>query len=221
MENEDLIQQLIETRSFDSLSDSEREIVLSVMSKEEYISRGEVVKVSKDMLNKGVRSMTPSPLIKSSVAELMEQRKQEENKSVLKMLSMLFTVKIPAYQFVLGIAILLFILPPLVKNKLAETVSEPKIIKELAYVTDTVYIEKEVQKIVEVEKIKYIKIKSETKQPAPNGMEMLAMFEEQSAVTNVNSNNLDFAKEQFVAHLNNIGQSAADREELNQFIVAP
>jgi len=219
MENEDLIQQLIETKSFDSLSTTEREMVLSVMSKEEYISRGEVVNVSKQMLNEGVRSMTPSPSLKNNVYDLMEQRKESDRKSFFGMLSLIFSVRIPAYQFVVALALVVFLLPPLLKSEIKEVAVVPEPEKEIAYVHDTVFLEKIVPEIIEVQKVKYVKIKCDPVNSLSSGMEALSYFEKQSTVINENSNSLEFAKEQLKNQQNNIGQSSIDRDDLNQFIV--
>mgnify|MGYP006093030905 CR=1 FL=1 len=219
MRNEDLIQQLLETKSFDSLTIEEREKVLSVMSEEEFISRGEVVRVSKNMLNEGVRSMTPSPSIKSSAYELMEQRKENNRKSFVGMFSLIFSVKIPAYQFVVALALVVFLLPPLLKNEIKQvaTIASPE--KEIAYIHDTVFLDKIIPEIVEVEKVKYVRVNCDPVNSLSDGMEALAFFEKQSSVVNQNSNSLELAKEQIKREQNNRGQSSSDRDDLNQFII--
>lgn len=219
MENEDFIQQLIETKSFDTLTKNERESVLLIMSKEEYTSRYEIVEQSKDLLNAGVRSMVPSPTIKSNVAELMEQRKQEEGTSFWGMLNRVVAIKIPAYQFVLALALVIFLLPTLSKKEVNELASTAPIEKEIAYITDTVFIEKEVPTPVELEKIKYIKVKQKEEASISDAIDAMTFFENQSINNNENTNNLQSAKKQFEEQLNNIGQSSMDREELHQFNV--
>ncbi len=212
MENQYFIQQLIESKSFDELSDKEMKKVLEVITEEEYRIRRKVVEGAKQHYAKGVENVQPSDGVLGMVAGVMKQREEQAKKPVL---GIVFT-KVPVYQVGIAALLLILLLPQFLTSEMVVNLNVPQPEKEVVYLTDTIEVEKEVPTIVEVEKVKYITIKESSNCDVLEGMNLVSTMGQ-----NHQDNVIDkeFAEEQFQEQLKNIGQSASDREELNQFLV--
>lgn len=153
MEENYRIQELIETKLFDQLTANEKAIVLSEITEEEYTLRRSVIDQTRLFLGNGVDALEPRAEIKDKVALMLKERSGARKKSVI---SLIFTYKIPVFIPIAAAVVLLFTLPMMIEDPVEkEYIAQMQdTIQRVVYKTDTVVMEKEVIKPVQV--VKYV-----------------------------------------------------------------
>jgi hypothetical protein len=216
METNYAIQEFVARKNFDELTESERKFVLANISQEEYTLKREIVISMAQITKEDLEILHPSPNIKHIVYKRMEQNKQSAS-GVLEAFVGFLNRPIPAYAFSLPIFILLFALtwmlnPEEQPNEVAEVPSSVMII-DTVFITKEVPIEievvKEVTKAIQVPVIKYVD-RYETKVDYNQ-----VTFSESSDDA---YDALVEAESRFSDQLEQIGKSAAENDELDQFL---
>ncbi|MFI5204164.1 MAG: hypothetical protein ACHQF2_06685 [Flavobacteriales bacterium] len=206
------IQQLIESKSFDELSNEEKTIVLSEITEDEYTNRKSVVYNTRLFLSTEVNRMQPADKIKQRAMAMLMERKNNEKKSLL---SMIFQYKIPAF-IPAAAAVLLLIMLPFAFNSEKKTeyiASVTDTIQKTVYKTDTVILEKEVVKEVKVPVVKYVTTETpRTTQISNNnqGTDRVVKTDPATIVSNTQN--------QLKKHLSQMGQSSGDTDAFDALI---
>ncbi len=150
------IQELLENKSFEALTEQERNSVLSVVSMSEYKEMYAVLQQSKTAFNQV--NARPNPLIKQN----LNNQFREKNRSGISLLSWLM-IPIPLWMILLSLGILGSLFYYFNANqKTPVPIIQKEIEQVFVYKTDTIYLEK----IIPTPKIKK-KTRSETKKVLP------------------------------------------------------
>lgn len=153
MEENYRLQELIESKTFDELTNEERAMVLKEMSEEEYTLRKSVIDQTRLFLGQTTVGLEPNEDVKNKAAFLLKEKSSPKKRSNI---ALILTYRIPIFIPVAAAILLLFTLPfvieePTEKEYIAEVRDT---VQRVVYKTDTVIMEKEVIKPVQV--IKYI-----------------------------------------------------------------
>ena len=210
MEENHELQQLLESKDFHFLTAEERKIVLLDITEEEYALRRKLLCEIKEFLQQGVKNSLPKENVKRNVLAVMQSKKQSN------VFGRIVFYRLPVYIPAAATILVLLMIPFLFRDQLSEGEArfkqpEPKIIYR------TKIIEKEVPKIVEVEKIKYVKIPADAVYSS-NDLIITNNFEENST-EQLSNPELTFSEAQIENQLSAIGKSSTSHRELNQFLV--
>lgn len=210
MEVKDQLQFLIESKDFDTLTDAEKTVVLSEITEEEFCSRRRLILNVKSFLAEGVKKADPGKEIHRNVLAVMKAKKQESGWNKL------IAYRIPVYIPAAAVVLLLLMIPFFIreeKSGISIRIVEKDRNPEVVYRTKT--IEKEVPKIVEVEKVKYVTVVKTVTIPS---YETLTPEFNAEASDYITDPGLTFTPEQMESQLNAVGKSNALFEELNKFV---
>lgn len=214
MEENYQLQMLIETKSFDALTDEEVKMVLREITEEEYRSRRMVLENVKVFLQDGVKNAQPKNSIQRNVLAVMKAEEKEN------LWNKLFLFRVPAYA--VAIIIVLFLIYPFLFNESRTSVKENSVAQnenstpKTIYQIDTVFIEKEIPKIVEVEKVKYVTVYKDNT-PSSYDLNTVNVLKEESQQT-LNPAKI-FSSSQLENQLSVVGKPTSTLSELNQFLV--
>ena len=143
---------LLESKEFHALTSEELELVLSLISEEEYISRRAFIQRAQSEFTTEAKSLKVTPLSQSAALAHLKTKNSERKKQHFPLI---FTYKIPAWTVAAAFIIMCLILSGLLLR--TEEVSKqvnPQIAK-----VDTVYIEKYIKDTIYIDRV----TKSETK----------------------------------------------------------
>ena len=130
------LENILESRSFEELTASEKNKVLGFMTGEEYENLRETMLKSKAMFAAEQKSLTADPAIRKKLLARMEQKGSAVEGARIPVLQSLFAFRIPAYQAVFAIAALVLLFFFLRNEK-------PEAIRYLTK-TDTIYLKQEI-----------------------------------------------------------------------------
>lgn len=212
MEENYRIQQLIESKSFNALSNEEKTLVLSELTEEEYNVRKSMIDHTRLFLTSEVNNMQPDDHIKNRAIALLKERKANEKKPLLYMI---IQYKIPAFIPAAAAVVLLFMLPFAFnsESKIEYIVSATDTIHKTVYKTDTIVLEKEVIKEVKMPVVKYVKVEAPRTTYVLNnnqGTDRVVKADPQTMV--------ETTRTQLENQLKLSGKSSGDMNELNSLI---
>lgn len=211
MEEKDQLQFLIESKDFEKLTAAEKTLVLSEITEEEFRSRRSLIINVKSFLSDGIKKSEPTKDIRRNVLAVMNAKKEESGWNKI------MAYRIPAYIPAAAVVLLLLMIPFFLReNEEGKKDSMVKIEKskpEIIYRTKT--IEKEVPKIIEVEKLKYVTVVKTITVPS---YEILTPELTKEETDYISDPGLTYTPEQMEAQLNTVGKSNAVHSELNQFV---
>lgn len=211
MEEKDQLQFLIESKDFEKLTAAEKTGVLSEITEEEFRSRRRLILNVKSFLSEGIKKAEPAKEIRRNVLAVMKAKKEET------VWNKIIAYRIPVYIPVAAVVLLLLMIPFFLReNKEGKKDSIVKIEKpksEIIYRTKT--IEKEVPKIIEVEKVKFVTVVKTITIPS---YETLAPEFTKEETDYISDPGLTYTPEQMEMQLKTVGKSNALHSELNQFV---
>ena len=141
------LQDLLTEKSFEELSTEEREFVLSEMTEQEYEMQRMILGKSSELMNKEAAMLTPLPPSTSLLKALKEKQVVHATPPSSK-ISAFFNYKVSAWQAVAASLLLFFMVQTILKGYTGNEHSE----RPLLAVNDTVYVDKYITEIREVEK---------------------------------------------------------------------
>lgn len=140
------LENLLENRSFEELTNSEKEIILHHMKREEYDDYHMTIVRSKALFVSEQDDIRADPATRKLLLTRVGNQKTSQKKSISYLLKSFFNFRIPAYQP--GVAItVLAILFILLHNEKAETI-------RYLTKTDTIYLNKEIARNEEADNLK-------------------------------------------------------------------
>lgn len=148
-------EKLLKTKDYHLLSDQEKIMVNSFSSEEEYDKMRNIILSNEGIIDAERKMVSPDAEILNNLIHTMKS-KQVSN-SIKGVLKSIFNYKVPAYQFVIGTAVLVLIIIFVFKREKIITIDRPVYITK----TDTIekYINKETKPIIN----KIIKTNTNTK----------------------------------------------------------
>ncbi len=212
MEENHELQQLLESKDFHLLTEEERKIVLSDITEEEYLIRRKLLREIKDFLREGVKKSLPKDDVKRNVLAVMQAKKQST------LFGKIIFYRLPVYIPAAAAILVLLMIPFLFRDQPSATESHARIKQpEPKIIYKTKIIEKEVPKIVEVEKIKYVKVPVNTDY-ITDDLVITPDFEENNAEQFSNPEST-FSETQMENQLSTVGKCSTSHRELNRFLV--
>jgi hypothetical protein len=211
MGEKDQLQFFIESKDFEKLTAAEKTLVLSEITEEEFRSRRSLIINVKSFLSEGIKKAEPTKDIRRNVLAVMNAKKEERGWS--KIIAYRIPIYIPAAAVVLLLLMIPFFIRENNEGKKDSIVKMEKSKPEIIYRTKT--IEKEVPKIVEVEKVKYITVVKTISIPSYENLTPEFTKEETDYISDPG---LTYTPEQMETQLNVVGKSNAVHSELNQFV---
>lgn len=153
MEENQRLQQLIESKTFNELTNEERTMVLKEISEEEYSLRRSVLEGIRVLLGHTEEDLEPDPEVKNKAALLFANKARKKEKSILHAV---FAYKVPLFIPAAAAVLLLFMLPFVFENptKREYVAQVTDTVQKVVYKTDTVV--KEIEVIKPVVTIKYV-----------------------------------------------------------------
>lgn len=210
-----LVQTLIESKDFESLTSEERKIVLQEITEEEFRSRKLMLDNVKLFLQEGVNNSKPRESIKRNAIAIMEGEKRDSvlNKIVL--------FRIPAYVAAASLALLLgtyyFMANTFTPVFYFESVVKTNNRKEkIIYKTDTVYLEKEIPVTVIQKEVQYVTV--EKKEICTSETLDLVKVKNEESVLETLNEPATFTTTKLESQLNVIGKPTSLQSELNKFV---
>ncbi|MCB9189906.1 MAG: hypothetical protein H6600_08755 [Flavobacteriales bacterium] len=144
-ESEKLIQQWLETKDFESLSDNEKALVLNIMDKNEYQLQYKIISESADLYeNESINAVVPPIQVDVSGSSTFWFKSHPIYHTILAVAAtvlIMFWIKTPS----------VFVIKP---NGTTQFITQHDTIEIIKEIMDTVIIEKE--KPIYLEKIKYV-----------------------------------------------------------------
>jgi len=211
MEEKDELQFLIESKDFEKLTATERNRVIAEITEEEFRSRRKLILNVQSFLQAGVKKSKPSKDIQRNVLAVMRAKKEQTGWN--RIVKYRMPIYIPA-----AAIILVLLMIPFFRNEESSSSEEQVATKQEAkpkiiYKTKT--IEKEVPKIVEVEKVKYVTV---IKMVPTISVDQITYDMDKKESDYISDPGLTYTPEQMEAQVNTVGKSNAVFSELNQFV---
>lgn len=215
MELDNNIQQLIEHKDFESLTSQEQKLVLSEMTREEYVSRRAVLLAMSEMAHEEQPMMHPSPRIKHAVYQRMGTSKVEKV-GIWSVFIGWLNKPLPAYSLAIPILLVLFGVPWMLNMEEPSNDLTAEVVPEK--IVDTVFLTKEVpvevvkweKEVVRVPEVKYV-----TKARSSSVNYEQVTFNDHNAGGN---EIFTEAENRFDDQLKQIGKTAAENKDLDQFL---
>ncbi|MFZ5554762.1 MAG: hypothetical protein ACOZCO_16730 [Bacteroidota bacterium] len=216
MEDNYVIQQLIETKPFELLSEEERTMVLVYITENEYTSRRILLESTRLFLQSETESSDDGSGMRKSIVALMKAKKQQGETPLQKII--LF--RVPGIAAVAAVLLIIFLLPLFYGEESNRSVvkNEPEMITQTVYKTDTITVEKEVIKNVNIPVIKYVEVVKEVQPSVPGDINTAGEWENRN-VKMMNDSSFSISKAQLEMQKNNTGRPTSAQPELNKFLV--
>jgi hypothetical protein len=161
---------LLATKNFDQLTLSEKEFVLSEISREEYSSQREMIVLAQNIMADDAELLQPKPAIATAAIAAIEKKKQGK-------IFALFTHKVPTWVAVAACALMFFLFN--YSNVFDHTIKNEN--TALVPLIDTVYVDKVV---TEFRDIKALNKSPETLKTPPIALESIVDTPSQTKINN-------------------------------------
>ena len=210
-----IVEELIGQKDFNDLSMNEKELVLSVISEQEYELQRSVVLNAMDIMNEEAHFLSPDPSIKAKLNEALSERESPNN--VVFMLDRLLNFRVPSYQVVMGMAATILVFLWLGNPDTAEIIIQEKIVYQPQ--VDTVYVETKIP-VIEVKIVERIVQISTNESSKMSSDVSVNSFTQQRDKAEDGGNVYAYSENQLSAHqLKSMGSTSLTKKSLDQFLV--
>lgn len=213
----DKIQELIDLKGFEELSLDEKELVLVHLTEEEYLLRRSIVVSTKGLWTEEAHFLAPDPVIKHNLKQALRAR--NKNWNISDIFENIFSYKVPVYQAVCGIALLVAGLWWLENELELQVVKQQEIVYQPKI--DTVFV-KEMVPVVEFKTVeKIVKVYVHEKEPVfPDIISQDNFPANQKENNPGNINIYNYTRQQLDEQQEkSMGATSLPQSELEQFLV--